>query len=315
MKTQKEIHKFYAKTILPDLKDLELTRRKIHAVLKVVLWILLASWIPLAILMTRFMEGWIEGVRTTAILLFITYAIFYAILTRNFTKQVTQHVEGRLLRFLLSDLHLYPKKKIEKGTFKRSGLFLKKITKYRGQNLTTGRIGNTRIEFSEIEATGQDSDGDHTVFEGLFFVADFNKHFQGRTFVLPDVAENLFGSFGQVLQSINQSRPPLVKLENPEFEKQFVVYSEDQIEARYILSPAFMDRMVAFQTQYQNCVYISFAGSRIFIAIRSLYPLFSPSVYTSLFDYDQIKKYCEILQMALDVVDSLNLNTRIWTKE
>ena len=70
--------------------------------------------------------------------------------------------------------------------------------------------------------------------------ADFNKNFQGRTIILPDFAQNAFGDFiGSWLQSKNQAREELVKMDNPDFEKEFVVYSNDQIEARYILSTRF----------------------------------------------------------------------------
>ena len=67
---------------------------------------------------------------------------------------------------------------------------------------------------------------------------DFNKHFNVKTYVLTDTAEKMFGFLGKKLQSMNSSRDDLVYLENPDFEKQFVVYSSDQIEARYILSPS-----------------------------------------------------------------------------
>ena len=72
-------------------------------------------------------------------------------------------------------------------------------------------------------------------------MADFNKNFNGHTVVLPDTAEKILGKFGQSLQSMS-SRGELVKLEDPEFEKEFCVYGDDQVEARYILSPALMKR-------------------------------------------------------------------------
>ena len=47
---------------------------------------------------------------------------------------------------------------------------------------------------------------------------------------------------GQKLQSFTTafSKRQLIKLEDPEFEKLFAVYGDDQIEARYILTPALM---------------------------------------------------------------------------
>lgn len=315
MKTEKEIHKFYAQTILPGLKHLELKRRKIHAILKVFNWLILAFWIALNIIFLLLMEDWIEAVRTAFTISFVAYAIVFYYLTHQYKKQVENKIVGQLIRFLMPNLRIEPHQKVPKGTYLRSALFPHKISRYRGQNFTTGRIGSTSIEFSELEVTVPDSEDSHIEFEGLFFVADFNKHFRTRTIVLPDLAESLLGSFGQNLQSLNLSRPPLVKLENSEFEKQFVVYADDQIEARYILSPALMDRILRFQKKHNKHIYLSFVDHRIFIAISSIYPLFIPKVSVSLFDYKQIEGYCEILQMTLDVVDELNLNTRIWTKQ
>ena len=51
---------------------------------------------------------------------------------------------------------------------------------------------------------------------------------------------------------MNFSRPPLVKLEDPEFEKHFVVSGEDQVEARYILSTCLMQRLTDFRNKPMN---------------------------------------------------------------
>ncbi len=64
-----------------------------------------------------------------------------------------------------------------------------------------------------------------TVFRGLFFIGDFNKHFTCKTVVLTDTAESLFGAFGKMFQAWNLARDQLIKLEDPEFEKLFVVWS------------------------------------------------------------------------------------------
>ena len=46
------------------------------------------------------------------------------------------------------------------------------------------------------------------------------------------------------------SHGELVKLEDPEFEKSFVVYSGNQTEARYILSTSLMRRILDYKV---NC--------------------------------------------------------------
>ena len=70
------------------------------------------------------------------------------------------------------------------------------------------------------------------------------------TLLYPDTAEKMFGKFGQSLQSLNGKMAhggrDVVKLEDPEFEKEFVVYAHDQVEARYVLSPSLMRRLLEF---------------------------------------------------------------------
>ncbi len=72
---------------------------------------------------------------------------------------------------------------------------------YSGDDLFSGNIGNIEILFSEIHAKYKPFSLSgifklKTLFEGLFFVADFNKHFHGQTLILPDNAEKIFGFFG-----------------------------------------------------------------------------------------------------------------------
>ena len=63
-----------------------------------------------------------------------------------------------------------------------------------------------------------------------------NKTFKGTTIIKRDRGKvaNFFRSKMSGLES--------VKLEDPKFEKLFDVYGNDQIEARYLLTPSFMER-------------------------------------------------------------------------
>ena len=181
-------------------------------------------------------------------------------------------------------------------------------------------MGKTSLEFSEVHAqhVSTDSEGRRqasTVFKGLFLVADFNKSFQGKTFVLPDTAEKLFGSIGSMLQSWNAARGELVKMEDVAFEKEFVVYGDDQIEARYILSTSLMERILAYKKKSNRPVRLSFIGNNVHVAISYKKSLFEPRIFRSLLNFRPIQEYFEDLSLAIDLVEDLNLNTRIWTKD
>ena len=77
-----------------------------------------------------------------------------------------------------------------------------------------------------------------TIFQGLFIHLTMNKNFSGKTIVQADA-----GGVGNWLRD-KLGGMDTVNLEDPRFEKIFEVYSDDQIEARYLLTTSFMERLV-----------------------------------------------------------------------
>ena len=131
--------------------------------------------------------------------------------------------------------------------------------------------------------------------------------------MLPDLAEKTFGFLGKIFQSWNLTRKgQLIKLEDPEFEKLFVVYGDDQITARYILTPGLMQRLVEFRNRFNNTVYLSFKDSKVYVAVSINRNLFEPRIFRSNEDFALIKDYFDNLDLAGRIIEELNLNTRIW---
>jgi hypothetical protein len=121
----------------------------------------------------------------------------------------------------------------------------------------TGRRGDAPFAMFEahLEEKRQTSDGRGrtrttwvTVFRGQCLVVHFPKPFTGVTKVFRD--GGLFNAFMKLA-----NREPKVRLEDPVFEKAFEVFSTDQVEARYLLTPDFMERLLALER--------TFAGSKL----------------------------------------------------
>jgi hypothetical protein len=51
------------------------------------------------------------------------------------------------------------------------------------------------------------------------------------------------------------------------------------------------------------------------VGISTTRNLFEPHIFQSLLNFEPVRGYLDDLQMVIDIVDDLNLNTRIWTKE
>jgi len=184
-----------------------------------------------------------------AFLAFIIYSFAYAMMAGDTRKQYTANYKDTVIQKLVSSID--PSLKFEKDNgiresdFNRCRLF-SSPDRYSSEDLVHGKYGKTEFQMAEIDAeekrTSRDSKGKtktsyHTIFEGILLTADFHKHFGGETYVLPDHA---WGNWGTTA----------VQLEDIEFEDEFSVYSTDQVEARYILSPAMMRRILELKNKF-----------------------------------------------------------------
>ena len=214
---------------------------------------------------------------------------------------------------------------ISSSTFVGTELFSTTPDRYKTEDLIHGMYGKTFLQLAEIDAeekrTTRDSKGRTrtsyvTIFKGLLLIADFNKHFQGRTFVFPDVAESLLGNFGRLFQKLGgRSETDLIRLEDPDFENAFAVYSTDEIEARYILSTAMMQRLLQMRERFGKSVRIGFKESSIVLAVPHNEEFLDPSTRVSARETSQISEMLFELTYFLDLIKELDLNTRIWTKQ
>jgi len=302
----------------PDLLKLDKDRKKIANKL-----IFLGIFIfVLSIIASSFFSSMSDdGISFAPFIIgFILFGLSKYFLTKGYISEFKDKVIEPLIKHIDKNLHYNKDSCIYESAFKKSKLFKHSISKYSGNDLVKGEMNGVKLRFSDIHAQYEtrDSKGNrsyHTIFEGLFIIADFNKEFKGQTTVLPDTAEKTFGKLvGSWLQSKNMSRNDLVKMDNPEFEKNFVVYGSDQIEARYILTHSMMQRILDFKKLSSVPLSISFNSDQIYLALAYNKDLFEPTVFTSLLKFSLIKEYVSTLELATGIIQDLKLNEKLWSK-
>lgn len=320
MNNSKSFKEFYEEKLVPDLSVLDSERKQVKkriiiiAVIAFLVIILEAKFIPSGI-------GTWKGV--IQVITGVSGFILISLSSRKYKLNFKSKIIGKITAYVDESLAYLPEGTVSKAEFLKSAIFQHSCDSYKGEDHISGKIDKTDIEFSEVIAQYKTSTGSgsnkkeqySTYFKGVFFVADFNKHFKSRTLVLPDNAEKLFGKFGQKLQSMSFSRGKLIKLEDPEFEKEFCVYGNDQVESRYILSMSLMRRILEFKKKWGTKIYLSFVDSKVYIAISLNKNLFEPKLFKTIVNYDFIEENITYLLLLIGIVEDLNLNTRIWTKE
>lgn len=189
------------------------------------------------------------------------------------------------------------------------------IPSYDEKNLEDQIIGKVEdIEFKLLEAklvkVSRDSKGRtkrSTVFNGFLVEFDFHKNFNGETVITKDhtVIGNFFSGFGK--------SGDRVKLEDREFEDEFEVHSTDQVEARYLLTPTFMERVLAFsRLSSVKQLQLAFKNGSIYMAIKRNGNAFEGGSF-NLNDPELIQKNIKDIAMIFDMVTELNLtqNTNV----
>ncbi|MBX3508628.1 MAG: DUF3137 domain-containing protein [Parvibaculum sp.] len=171
-----------------------------------------------------------------------------------------------------------------------------------------GEVNGVPFELAEAfleKRVRRDKRDDYeTVFRGIVARYRFPKRFSGRTILRGDQG---------LLNALGHSGVPgeRVRLEDPRFEKHFEVFSEDQVEARYLLTPAFMERLSDLKEKMKDPVQAAFEGEDLLIAIDGRRGYFSqPSVWKDLRGSDHIRRFVEDIALIRGIAETLKLDTK-----
>ncbi|RDC56879.1 DUF3137 domain-containing protein [Pedobacter chinensis] len=303
------------------LAAMEVERKKIAAT-QTKGYIFIATGIALAVL------GFIMGFAGPAIVIGLIPIIYGGVVLYKigdelhaYKESYKQDVIGEALRFLDKSLTIKPYEGILAREFIFSQLFTKDPDRYKTEDLVSGKAGQTNFYFAEVHAeyktvthtkNGTRTEW-HDIFKGIIFVADFNKHFNGVTIVRPkDFGTALGAWFSKNLFSFSDKN--LIKLENVDFDKTFVTYGTDQVESRYLLTPAMMERILKLNRGTKYTISLSFIESRMYIGFPLNRNYFEAPVFKSLLNLGLLNDDITTIKFMYDIVKELDLNTRIWGK-
>lgn len=241
---------------------------------------------------------------------------------KTYKYRFKKEVVGAALKAVDQSLTFEPENGISESEFINAQLFTTSPDRYHSEDLISGIDEKTSFCFAEVHAEykteTQTKNGRqvhwHDILKGIVFIADFNKHFNGTTVVRPkDFSSSLGAWFSNNIYSFSDK--DIVNLENDYFNKNFVTQSTDQVEARYILTPAMMEKISELNDRSAYCVSLSFISSSVYIAFPLDYNYFEPPVFKTLLKPDLLDDDMNILSFMFGIVKELDLNTRIWTKQ
>lgn len=225
---------------------------------------------------------------------------------KKFSAEFKEKVMTKVAARFFPDLAYRPAEYVDKTYYDESQLFREQLNTYTGNDFFSGKLGEVDFKFSELlcqYTTGSGKNRQtHTAFRGFFFVGDFHREMFFRTSIRPDFAESVFGVLGRGLQRMSNGKN-LVDLENPEFEKLFVVTGDDQTEARFILTPLFMEKLCDFRERVGNNIHLCFVNGRMILAIETRHDYFEPNLFGEILSRKDLMKFIDMLGLLIGVAD------------
>lgn len=189
-------------------------------------------------------------------------------------------------------------------------------------NYIVGTYKNVKIELSEAKFTSRAGRNELVAFNGFLILLNMNKNFHGNTFIVNNRNKNFFTKwlntaeskkwFKENLKKITNATLETINLEDPIFRKEFIVFSTDQVESRYLLTTSFMERLINLNKLLgSHGLQCSFYNNKILIMINSKKDLFSTS---SIFRRVDVKKDCTNILLRMNeifhIIDILGLDKK-----
>lgn len=254
---------------------------------------------------------WPIGAAVTIIALVAVHA------SRELAKSYKRIVVGRIVAALGQGLTYKQESSFSKSDFLEMDLFNMRCENWKSEDEVGGRKNLVSYSLHEAKATRTEGSGKNrrtvTIFKGLIVRLDFNKNFAGHTVVVPDSeGQILFGLFGE---SESRRQKAIVRLENADFENIYTVYSTNDQEARYLLTPKLMELVLETRAVLGADVRLSFHHNSVFLTIPQAKDRFEVALFgRPVTPETAAGDLVEVVTLAEKLVDVLDLETRIWTR-
>jgi hypothetical protein len=225
---EKGFAEYYAKHLAPIYE--ELNKKRVFYLRSFLLALLVA--IVVAALMVRLIVVYVDRIDDEiGFLLAVAFAVFVPcfLIYRHGLRELKNTAGDAIACFFGRGISYYAD-----SEFSTSDLCVPMRANHaRGGDEITGRHGDVHFRLSEIKL---ERGSRNVIFKGLFLDLMFQENLFNRTFLYPKHFWRLFSTWDV----------ELIELEDPVYKDKFKIFSDDQVKARLLLSPNFMDRLFTF---------------------------------------------------------------------
>lgn len=300
----KEFQEVFFLQLSPQLERYESKRKGYLLCARIVSGILLLIGFVLLILV--FTQ--IRDVDVARFVFKLTIGIFlFAVASWHFIKKRFENsIKEKCMPILcqcFGDLEWSSGEYYERGSIFLDSNLLDKYDDETYDDIFKGSHKGVEIEIIESNFTKGSGSDSKTLFEGVIIKLKMNKRFSGNTVIRPD-------------SMMHFSPSPRLKhtiLEDVVFEKNFDVFTDDEVEARYLITPSFMERLNNMQTAFKaESVSCSFYDEYLLIGLETSEDLFSVgNLKKPVNDDKQFFTMFEEILSIIKLIDHFKLDQKI----
>lgn len=191
----------------------------------------------------------------------------YSYLMKCLKKEVTN-----ALYKIITNFDFKPDSGIYQVLYRQSN-FIDKYDGYDVENFMSGKLeDHTNFQICDLILSKiyKDSDGnshEKALFRGLFGILDLEEIHDFTIRINPDINNKYINHIAAGMRKMVGIKNN-VRLENPEFERYFEVYSDNQIEARKILTIEFMEKLLRLRKKINKEITIIYKNGKIFFFVK-----------------------------------------------
>lgn len=186
---------------------------------------------------------------------------------------------------------------------------------FHSNDYVKAKYKDINFESSDVHIQERDTDSDGnttyvTIFKGQWFIFDFNKPFKANIQVCAKNFRN--ARRGGLFSKIKYNK---VSMEDIDFNKQFRVYAQNELDAFYVLTPNTMERIKGLKRKTKGKLLLCFIDNRLHVGLHNNKDLFEANIFKKINLDDENNKTLNEMKIITEFVDTLDLDNDLFRRE
>lgn len=306
---------YYNHTLYPELRRLEMRRRRLLLVLTGCV-ILALSLVSAAVYVGLTALVLISAVPVVLLFVLMLHQM------QQFRQTFKPGIVGLLLEFIeqlpnIGQLDFSAEQFVSVEQFVESGIFSTAPPPfYTGEDLITGTIGELTFELSEVNARTPSAvqGGLETLFRGVFLHAVTAFPTEGQILMIPASKRKYLTR--TIRQFTRDGAERVTAGLDPAFGQDFLVYAthdsapsipnQTPKPLRYFFPVSLQKYLRHYASQTGHPVFASFKGHDIYLAISMSKDILEPGIFTSNLHFGRIQEFVRDIMMLITLVNRLD---------